>query len=326
VIGLVGAGLALSLLAIVSVFVGSRDLTVSQVVSALWPSAQGWDAAVIGGMRLPRTGFGLAAGAALGAAGALVQGLTRNPLADPGILGISAGASFGVVIATGFLGVGSLYGYIWFAFAGALAAMALVYLLGGSGRGGATPAKLAIAGAAVSAVLFSMVSAVVISDVRALERYRFWVVGALTGHGRETLADILPFLIAGGLLAVSVGRALNNLALGEDVARSLGQRIGLVRLRGVGAVTLLAGGATAVCGPIAFLGLIVPHAARLIAGADQRWVLAYSAVLGPILLLGADIIGRVIARPDEVQAGIIVAALGAPFFVALVRRQRLAEL
>jgi len=324
--GLLIALFAVAGLTLASVFVGVRGISAAQVVAGLSPSVDGWDAAVVAGMRLPRTALGLLAGAALGMAGALIQGVTRNPLADPGILGISAGASLGVVLASGLLGIGSLFGYVWFAFAGALAAMLVVYLVGGGGRGGATPATLAIAGAAVSALLFALISAVVLTDVRALEKYRFWVIGALTGIDRQTLAAVALFLLVGAALAASVAPALNSLALGDDVARSLGQRIWLVRARAVAAITLLAGGATAVCGPIAFVGLIVPHAARAVVGPDQRWILAYSAVLGAALLLAADITGRVIARPDEVQAGIVVAAVGAPFFIALVRRTRLREL
>lgn len=325
-LGLAAGIIVVAVLALLSIAVGARPIPIADVLLALSSPDGGETATIVHALRMPRTGFGLAAGAALGMAGALIQAVTRNPLADPAILGISAGASVGVVAATGVLGIGSLYGYVWFGFAGALGAMAVVYLLAGVGRGGATPAKLAVAGAAVSAVLFSLVSAIVLTDVGALDRYRFWVVGALTGQDRQTLVQVLPFLLAGAALAVTTAGPLNNLALGEDVARSLGEHVTAVRIRAAAAITLLAGAAVAVCGPIAFVGLVVPHIARVLTGADQRWLLAYCAVLGPLVLLSADIVGRLVARPGELAAGIVVAVVGAPFFIALVRRHRLPEL
>ncbi|MFE7276683.1 FecCD family ABC transporter permease [Streptomyces sp. NPDC057623] len=286
---------------------------------------------VIWSVRLPRTALGLATGAALGLSGALMQALTRNPLADPGILGVSAGAAFAVVASVGVLGVGSVYGYIWFAFAGALAASVLVYFLGGLGRSGTTPVKLALAGVAVTSLLFSLTSAVALTDPDALNRYRFWSAGSLAGQNEEVVRRVLPFLAVGALLALACAPALNSLALGDDIARSLGLRLGLVRVQGVAAVTLLTGGAVAVIGPVVFVGLVVPHIARVLAqwagiGPDHRLLLPLSAVLAPCLLLAADIAGRLIARPTEIQAGILVAFLGGPFFIALVRRRRLAEL
>ncbi|MFI5555356.1 FecCD family ABC transporter permease [Streptomyces sp. NPDC051738] len=286
---------------------------------------------VIWSVRLPRTVLGLATGAALGLSGALMQALTRNPLADPGILGVSAGAAFAVVLSVGVLGVGSVYGYIWFAFAGALAAAILVYFLGGLGRSGTTPVKLALAGVAVTSLLFSLTSAVALTDPDALNRYRFWSAGSLANQNEEVVLRVLPFLAVGALLALACAPALNSLALGDDVAKSLGLRLGLVRVQGVVAVTLLTGGAVAVIGPVVFVGLVVPHIARVLAqsagiGPDHRWLLPLSAVLAPCLLLSADIAGRLIARPVEIQAGILVAFIGGPFFIALVRRRRLAEL
>ncbi|MFJ7058101.1 FecCD family ABC transporter permease [Streptomyces griseobrunneus] len=285
---------------------------------------------VIWSVRVPRTALGLAAGAALGLSGCVMQALTRNPLADPGILGVSAGAAFAIVIAAGVAGIGSLLGYIWFAFAGAMAASIVVYLLGRMGRSGSTPVKLALAGVAVTAVLSSLTSAVVLTDPAALDRFRFWSAGSLANQDASTVLRILPFLGLGALLALASAPALNSLALGDDVAASLGRKLGLVRLQGVVAVTLLTGAAVAVIGPVVFIGLVVPHVARSLAqsaglGPDHRWLLPLSAALAAGLLLGADILGRVIARPVEVQAGIIVAFIGGPFFIALVRRRRLAE-
>ncbi|MEU2157331.1 iron chelate uptake ABC transporter family permease subunit [Streptomyces sp. NPDC019396] len=286
---------------------------------------------VIWSVRLPRTVLGVATGAALGLSGALMQALTRNPLADPGILGVSAGAAFAVVLCVGVLGLGSVYGYIWFAFGGALAASVLVYLLGGLGRSGSTPVKLALAGVAVTSLLFSLTSAVALTDPDALNRYRFWSAGSLADQNEQVLLGVLPFLVAGGILALTCARGLNSLALGEDIAKSLGLGVGLVRLQGVVAVTLLTGGAVAVIGPVVFVGLVVPHIARILAqyagvGPDHRWLLPLSALLAPSLLLAADIAGRLIARPVEIQAGVLVAFIGGPFFIAMVRRRRLAEL
>ncbi|MET7526535.1 iron chelate uptake ABC transporter family permease subunit [Streptomyces sp900116325] len=286
---------------------------------------------VIWSVRVPRTALGLAAGAALGLSGALMQALTRNPLADPGVLGVSAGAAFAIVFSVGVLGLGSVYGYIWFAFAGAMAASVLVYLLGGLGRSGTTPVKLALAGVAVTSLLFSFTSAIALTDPDALNRYRFWSAGSLADQGDEVLVRVLPFFAVGAVLALACAPALNSLALGDDVAASLGVQLGLTRIQGVLAVTLLTGGAVAVIGPVVFVGLVVPHIARVLAqhagvGPDHRWLLPLSAVLAPCLLLAADIAGRLVARPTEIPAGILVAFIGGPFFIAMVRRRRLAEL
>ncbi|MEV6380508.1 iron chelate uptake ABC transporter family permease subunit [Streptomyces sp. NPDC051773] len=286
---------------------------------------------VIWSVRLPRTALGLATGAALGLSGSLMQALTRNPLADPGILGVSAGAAFAVVLSVGVLGIESVYGYIWFAFGGAFAASVLVYLLGGLGRSGSTPVKLALAGVAVTSLLFSLTSAIALTDPDALNRYRFWSAGSLANQDEAVLLRVLPFLAVGAILALACAPALNSLALGDDVAKSLGLKLGLVRVQGVVAVTLLTGGAVAVIGPVVFVGLVVPHIARVLAqlagiGPDHRWLLPLSAILAPCLLLTADIAGRLLARPTEIQAGVLVAFVGGPFFIALVRRRRLAEL
>ncbi|MBE1490012.1 FecCD family ABC transporter permease [Plantactinospora soyae] len=321
----------LIVLSLVSIAVGSRQIPLDQVVQALLDRAgmRGTDPqveAIVWGVRLPRTLLGLLVGMALGLSGALMQGLTRNPLADPGLLGVSAGAALGIVIAIAWFGIATLYGYIWFAFVGALVASIVVYLLGGLGRGGSTPVKVALAGVAITFLLNSVTSAVVLRDPEALNRYRFWAAGSLSGPGTETVLQLLPFLAVGIVLALATAPALNSLALGDDVAAALGRRVGLVRLQGTLAVTLLAGAAVAVAGSIVFVGLMVPHVARLITGPNHRWLLPFTMVLAPSLLLLADVIGRVIARPSEVGVGIISAFIGGPFFIALVRRRRLAEL
>ncbi|MFD4792706.1 FecCD family ABC transporter permease [Streptomyces anulatus] len=325
-------GALLVLLCLLSLGLGALSIPPGDVLKALTGQPTGPRVEdVIRSVRVPRTALGLAAGAALGLSGCVMQALTRNPLADPGILGVSAGAAFAIVLAAGVAGIGSLLGYIWFAFAGAMAASVVVYLLGRLGRSGSTPVKLALAGVAVTAVLSSLTSAVVLTDPAALDRFRFWSAGSLADQDASTVLRVLPFLGLGALLALASAPALNSLALGDDVAASLGRRLGLVRLQGVVAVTLLTGAAVAVIGPVVFIGLVVPHVARVLAqyaglGPDHRWLLPLSAALAAALLLGADILGRVIARPVEVQAGIIVAFIGGPFFIALVRRRRLAEI
>ncbi|WP_030330666.1 FecCD family ABC transporter permease [Streptomyces sp. NRRL B-1381] len=323
---------ALVVLCLLSLGLGALSIPPGDVIKALTGQPTGPRVEdVVWSVRVPRTVLGLAAGAALGLSGCVMQALTRNPLADPGILGVSAGAAFAIVIAAGVAGIGSLLGYIWFAFAGAMAASVVVYLLGRMGRSGSTPVKLALAGVAVTAVLSSLTSAVVLTDPAALDRFRFWSAGSLADQDASTVLRVLPFLGLGALLALASAPALNSLALGDDVAASLGRRLGLVRLQGVVAVTLLTGAAVAVIGPVVFIGLVVPHVARVLAqyaglGPDHRRLLPLSAALAAGLLLGADILGRVIARPVEVQAGIIVAFIGGPFFIALVRRRRLAEI
>ncbi|MEE6262513.1 FecCD family ABC transporter permease [Plantactinospora sonchi] len=320
----------LVVLSLVSIAVGSRSIPLDDVVRALVdrgaPDIDPQVEAIVWGVRLPRTLLGLLVGAALGLSGALMQGLTRNPLADPGLLGVSAGAALGIVVAVGGFGIAAIYGYIWFAFVGALIASLVVYLLGGLGRGGSTPVKVALAGVAVTFLLNSVTNAVVLRDPEALNRYRFWAAGSLAGPDGATVLQVLPFLAVGTVLALATAPALNSLALGDDVAAALGRRVRLVRLQGTLAVTLLAGAAVAVAGPIVFVGLVVPHVARLITGPDHRWLLPFTMVLAPSLLLLADVIGRVVARPSEVGVGIIAAFIGGPFFIALVRRRRLAEL
>ncbi|HEY9555777.1 MAG TPA: iron chelate uptake ABC transporter family permease subunit [Acidimicrobiales bacterium] len=323
---LVAAGVLVALAA-TSVAVGSKQIGLGTVWDALWSydSSQN-DHLIIHTLRIPRTVIGLAVGAALGLAGGVMQGVTRNPLADPGILGIQAGSSLAVVVAIYVFDVSTLSSYVWFAFLGAAVASVAVYLLGSMGRGGATPVKLALAGAAMSALLASFTSTVLLLDVDTLDQFRFWVVGSLAGRDAEVAAQVMPFLVAGTLLALASARSLNTLALGEDVARSLGQRVQLARAASALAVVLLCGGATAAAGPIAFIGLTIPHVARAICGPDHRWLLPWCLVLGPTLLLSADVLGRIVARPGELQVGIVTALLGAPFFIMLVRRRKLAEL
>lgn len=320
-------GLALLVaVALLSVAYGSRPIPLGDVVGALWSSDGSENAIIVRSLRLPRTVIGLAVGTALGLSGALMQGLTRNPLADPGLLGVSAGAAFAVVCGISFLGLASLTSYLWFAFLGAGITSVVVYALGTLGRGGATPVKLALAGAAITAFLASLTTTVVLLDAQTLDEFRFWVVGSLAGRDTAIARQVLPFLVVGVLLALGSARALNALSLGDDVARAVGQRIGRSRARGALAVTLLTGAAVAAAGPIGFVGLVVPHVARIITGPDYRWILPYSMVLAPTLLLASDVVGRIVVRPGELQVGIVTALVGAPFFIAQVRRRRLAAL
>jgi iron complex transport system permease protein len=324
--GLGLALLALALAALLSLAVGAQSIPLGEVVEALRHGGSSEHATIVTEIRVPRTLLGVAVGVALGLAGALMQALTRNPLADPGLLGINAGAAASVVVAIGLLGVTGTTAYVWFAFLGAALAAVAVYAIGSAGRGGSTPVRLALAGTAISAALTAVIYGVTLTDERLLQQYNLWSIGALGGRGRTELEAVVPFIAVGALAALVLARPLNALALGDDSARSLGAHVGRTRLTGAAAITLLCGAATAAAGPIWFLGLTVPHAARAICGPDQRWVLAYSAVLGAALLLVADVLGRVVARPGELQAGLMLAWVGAPLFIVLVRRRRMAAL
>jgi ABC-type Fe3+-siderophore transport system permease subunit len=313
--------------ALLSIAVGTRTIGPGAVWTALLDSGlTSEEAVIVRSLRLPRTVLGLLAGLALGIAGALMQGHTRNPLGDPGLLGVTAGASLAVVLAIAVLDVAAPAGHVWFAFAGALAGTLLVYAVGTAGRGAPTPVTLALAGAALSALLYAIVRAVLVSDSQTLDAFRFWVVGGLAGRGADVAVQVAPFIAAGALLALANAPALNLLAFGEDVARGLGSRIWPARTVGLAAITLLCGAATAACGPIAFVGLVAPHVVRAFTGPDHRWLVPGSGLLGAVLLMTADVLGRVVTRPGELPAGIVLALVGAPFFIALVRRSRTARL
>lgn len=327
VIGLVVSVLLLLVAVWLSLAIGNRPIAFGDVIQGLFaPDAANHAHMIVRELRVPRTLIGLAAGAALAVAGALMQGITRNPLADPGLLGVNAGASVFVVIAIALFGVTSPLGFVWFAFAGSAVAAVLVYAVGSFGRYGATPVKLALAGTAVTAIATSFVTLMLISDAETLGSYRFWQVGSLAGRGLDTLALLWPFVLVGLLLALSMGRTLNLLAFGEDMARGLGNSPIVSRTVSAVAVVLLCGAATALAGPIVFVGLVIPHAVRAITGPDYRWILAYSLVLGPVLLLVADVIGRVVLGTGELEAGLVVAAVGAPVMIAVVRRLKVGGL
>ena len=310
----------LAVVVVASLALGVRDIDVATVWQALThPVAGNVDHDVVRDQRVPRTLVGLAAGAALGIAGTLVQGVTRNPIADPGLLGLNSGASLAVVVAVSMLGVASPLGFVWFAFAGTAAAALLVFSIG-SGQ----PVKLALVGATVTALITPLITLVLLRDPEAFNMYRFWAVGSLTGRGMETLAVLWPFVAVGVVLAGALAHQLSMLALGDDVAAALGQRVGVTRGLTAAAVVLLAGTATALAGPIALVGLAVPHAARRLVGTDYRWIVPLTALLGPVMLLGADVIGRLVLPHSELEAGVVAAAIGAPVLVAVARGRTVA--
>ena len=316
---------ALVLIAVCSVTIGSRDVGPADILAAFTGSTEGFGPAAVA-KRIPRTLLAVLAGAALGVSGAVMQGVTRNPLADPGILGINTGASLAVVVGIAGFGLTAASSYIWVAILGAALTAVLVYVLGSLGQGGATPLKLALAGAATGAALSSFISAVVLPRSDIGDSVRSWQIGGVGGGTYASLQQVAPFLAAGAVLCLLSARGLNTLALGDELAAGLGERVMATRaLASLGAV-VLCGAATAVTGPIGFVGLVVPHACRLLIGSDHRWLLPFSAVAGSALLTAADVVGRIVARPDELDVGIVTALLGAPFFIAIVRRQKLAHL
>jgi iron complex transport system permease protein len=325
-VGLIASVALLTLLIATSLALGAREVSLSQVVSSLFEFDGSTDQLVIRELRVPRTLLGVLVGSALGVAGVLMQAISRNPLADPGLLGVSAGASLAVVTGVTFFGVVSVSEYVWFAFVGAAIVSVVVYMLGSMGRGGATPVRLTLAGAALAAMLSSFTAALIILNQDTLDQYRFWVVGSLAGRNLDVAADLVPFMIVGAVLSVLLAPSLNALALGEDTALALGTRVGLARLGTAVAITLLCGAAVAACGPIGFIGLVIPHLGRLLCGPDQRWLIPYSALLGAIVLLACDIVSRVVIRPGELPVGITTAFIGGIAFVILVRRTRLAQL
>ena len=321
----VAAGV-LAMACLASVTFGARALSFGTVFEALtaFDPANGDHAVVLS--RVPRTVLALLVGGALGLAGAAMQGVARNPLADPGILGINAGAAFFVVLGIYGFGISTFLGYIWFALAGAALAAVVVYTVASLGREGATPVKLALAGAALSAGLTSLLSAVLVSSQQTLDVFRFWQAGSVAGRGWDVITAVLPFLAAGAVITLGAGRALNGLSLGDDLARGLGQRVGLSRGITALGVVLLCGAASAAAGPIAFVGLVIPHMVRSFTGPDYRWILPFSLVLAPVLLIAADIIGRLALPPGEIPVGVMTAVIGAPVFIWLVRRRKQAQL
>jgi iron complex transport system permease protein len=325
VTGLLVLAALLALAGLLSLAIGSRSIPLTTVVDVLFHPDDSDASTVVHGLRIPRTVLAIAVGVALGVAGALMQGHTRNPLADPGLLGVEAGAAFAVVLGIFAFGVTDLTGYAWFSLVGAGLAAAAVFAIG-STRGGPDPVALVLAGAAVSALLLALTQAVVLRDIDTLDAYRFWAVGSVAGRGMDVFWQVLPFIVVGLLLAGLSASTLNLLQLGDDIAASLGLSPMRHKMIGILGVMLLTGAATAACGPVGFVGLVVPHVARFFAGVDYRWVIPYSAFIGGLLVILADIIGRVVVRPAELQVGIVMALIGGPVFIILVRRNRMVRI
>ena len=326
-LGLAVAGAILVAFGFLSLRVGALQVDTGTFWSAIADYDRGdTGQVVVRELRVPRTIAGALAGACLAVAGALTQGVTRNPLGAPEILGINAGASFAIVMAVFVLGITAPAGYLWFGFAGALGAAALVYAVASAGRGGATPVRLALSGAVITALLGSWTAAVLLLDLETFDEVRFWLAGSIAGRGTEEITLLFPIIVVALVVGLAMGRQINVMSLGEEVAAGLGSRAGLVRAGAWACIVALAGSAVGIAGPVAFVGLAIPHIVRSLVGPDYRWILLYSAILGPSLVLGADVVGRVIVRPSELQAGIVSAAVGAPFLVHRVRRMRLAEL
>ncbi|WP_263117754.1 iron chelate uptake ABC transporter family permease subunit [Cellulomonas sp. RIT-PI-Y] len=309
-------------LAVLSLAIGSRDLGIAETWRGLVHRDGTAASIIVHELRLPRTVLAVVVGAALAVAGVVMQALTRNPLAEPGILGVNAGASFAVVLAIALFGVTGVSGYLWFAFAGAAGAAVLVYAMAQRRDVHAGPTRLVLAGVALGASLSAVTGVVTMYRTSAFSSYRYWVIGSFDGRDAGVLTWVAPFLLGGLVLALGSAHTLNALSLGDEQAAALGARVARARTAAFVAITLLCGGATAAAGPISFVGLVVPHAVRLLVGVDQRRVLACSLVAGPALVLAADIVGRVIDRPGEIEVGVVTAFVGAPLLLALVVRGR----
>lgn len=322
---LLAVSAVLVLLMALSLIIGSREVGFDDIIAALGGSMDSIGEASVA-KRIPRTVLAVIVGGALGLAGGVMQGVTRNPLADPSILGVNMGASLAVVIGIAWFGLASATGYIWTAIVGAAIAAVFVYTIGSLGRGGATPLKLALAGAATSATLASFITAVALPRGDISANIRSWQIGGVGGASFDSIAQMLPFFVVGCAVCLLSARSLNSLALGDDLAASLGERVAVVRGVSAFGAVVLCGAATAVAGPIGFVGLVVPHLCRLLVGVDQRWLLPFSALTGAGLLVASDVIGRIIARPSELDVGIITALIGAPVFIAIVRRQKVRAL
>ncbi|MBD2846363.1 iron ABC transporter permease [Paenibacillus sp. IB182496] len=311
---------------IASLVLGSRLVSWHELMNGLFASdADSYGASVIQ-KRIIRTMFGLCCGAALGISGALMQAVTRNPIADPSILGVNTGAALFVVCGIAFLNISTMGQYIWLALAGAMLTAVFVFGIGSMGRGGATPLKLVLAGAATSAALSSLVNAIMIPRSYVMDQFRFWQVGSIGSGNWDTVSAFLPFLFAGALIGIVAAPALNALALGEEVAQSQGVRVGTLRLFAALAGVLLCGAATALAGPIGFVGLLATHLVRLLLGPDLRYIIPMSALFGAIVLLFSDVVGRLVGSPGELEVGVVTAFVGAPILILVAIRSKVRAL
>jgi iron complex transport system permease protein len=303
-----------------SITLGAAEIDAQVVYQALFEfDDSSFEHLIIQTVRLPRVLSGVIVGASLAVAGAIMQGLTRNPLADSGILGINSGAAFAVVLAVFILGNPPLSIYALFGFIGAAVSAALVYGLGSLGRGGPTPLKLTLAGVILASFISSFATAILIGDQETLDKIRFWTAGSLAGREMPLLLQTAPYMFVGLLGAMLISRQITTISLGDDVAKGLGQNTLWVKAVAAVVVVLLAGGAVALAGPIGFVGLIIPHVVRFVVGVDYRWVIPYAAVWGGILVTVADVLARIIIRPQELPVGVMMAFVGAPFFIWLAR-------
>jgi iron complex transport system permease protein len=318
-VGLVVSLLVLLACLVKSVSFGAADIGFNQILSSFTVFDGSREHLIIQTVRLPRSIIAMLVGAAMGTAGAIMQGVTRNPLADPGILGVNAGAAFAVVLGIFAFGAAEPSVYVWYAFLGAGVTVVSVYLLASLGRSGVTPLNLTIAGTAISSLLASLTTGVLIVSQRTLEEIRFWLAGSLAGIDENIIYQVLPYICVGMILAFALSRQITVMSLGEDIAKGLGQQTLWIKILAAVSVLLLEGSAVAAAGAIGFIGLIVPHIVRFIVGVDYRWILPYSAILGAILLLGSDTLARLVLRPQEIPVGVMTALVGAPFFVYLAR-------
>ena len=316
----------LSVIAMFSVSLGVKRIAFSKVMEVIFGNDLDSIEATIILQRIPRTVFGILAGGALGISGALMQSITRNPIADPSILGVNTGASLFVVAGIAFFNITAAYQYIWLAIIGAGLTAVFVYSVASMGKDGATPLKLALSGSAVSIVLGSLVSTIMLPNNRVMEAFRFWQVGSIGSANWENIALISPFLILGFVISMLISGYLNNLALGDEAATALGTNVVLTRSVGALASVLLCGAATALAGPIGFIGLIIPHIVRLAFGSEMSKMLPLSFIGSGILLLLSDILGRIIGSPGETEVGIVTAVLGAPIFIFAIRKGRVKSL
>ena len=322
VIGFVLLGLSVFL----SLSLGSRMVGLQEVLDGLFrQDIDSYEANVVR-KRISRTVFSLFCGAALGVSGALMQAVTRNPIADPSILGVNTGASLFVVFGIAFLNISSAHQYIWLALAGAAITSVFVFGIGSLGRSGATPIKLVLAGAATTAALSSLVVAIMIPRSHVMDQFRFWQVGSVGSATWDGIATFIPFLLIGILIAILSAPALNALALGDAIATGLGVRIGILRLVAALGAVLLCGAATALAGPIGFVGLLSTHVMRLVLGPDLRFVIPMSAISGAVILTISDVSGRIIGSPGELEVGVVTAFIGAPLLIILAMRSKVSSL
>lgn len=316
----------LSIMAVFSISLGAKNIAFSKVVDVLLGNDPDSLEAAIILQRIPRTVFGILAGGALGISGALMQSITRNPIADPSILGVNTGASLFVVAGIAFFNITVAYQYIWLGITGAGVTAVFVYSVASMGKDGATPLKLALSGSAVSIVLGSLVSTIMLPNNRVMEAFRFWQVGSIGSATWENIMLISPFLIVGFIISMFISGYLNNLALGDEAATALGTNVVMTRTIGALASVLLCGATTALAGPIGFVGLIIPHIIRLIFGSEMSKMLPLSFLGSAILMLVSDVIGRIISLPGETEVGIVTAVLGAPIFILAIRKGRVKSL